>query len=138
MRRVRLPVRRKHFFHDPRDVEKTNTPFQESLHGYLVGSVKDRSGPPSGPQAKLSQSEAGEFTKIWRFEGERLGKRQIEPLKVGDAILRGHASAWLIGVRISGDDRCASTAPSAYETRQWTTDCGWMTTPSFSGGSANR
>src|SRR5258708_23288448 len=49
----------------------------------------------------------------------------------------GYASAWAIGVRMSGCPSWAITDPSAYSTIECTTLCGWTTTWICSGPAPN-
>eukprot|EP01022_Parablepharisma_sp_SALTPOND_P013892 TRINITY_DN1866_c0_g2_i1.p1 TRINITY_DN1866_c0_g2~~TRINITY_DN1866_c0_g2_i1.p1 ORF type:complete len:1951 (-),score=559.27 TRINITY_DN1866_c0_g2_i1:2287-8139(-) len=51
-----------------------------------------------------------------------------------EAIRSGQASALAMGVRMSGLPSCASTEPSAQETMEWITLCGWITTSILSAG----
>src|SRR5579883_2492025 len=55
-----------------------------------------------------------------------------------EAILSGHASAYAMGVRMSGEPSCAMSEPSRYSTREWMMLCGCTTMSTRSGVSAKR
>ena len=59
----------------------------------------------------------------------RIRSRKLTP----QAIRPGHASAWAIGVRMSGEPNCASIEPSTYSTSECTMLCRWTTTSTCPG-----
>ena len=90
------------------------------LGGYVKFFGDDNAASVPDQDALKTMSEAEQrdsffYKPVWR---------RAAIVAAGPSIRTGHARQWAIGMRISGEPRCAITEPSRYSTMPWMIDCG--------------
>ena len=78
-----------------------------------LAALRTAGAVPPALQRLARQPQRRKARLVGRLEGQACRARRDRAARVGVAMRRGQASASAIGVRMSGDDSCASTEPSA-------------------------
>ena len=122
---------------DRGDVGEPDCAVEEGGHRDFVGGVEDRRrGAAGGKRLDRQAARPGSARS-------RAPRSRVRPACASssggtpDSMRSGNASAWAIGVRMSGCPSSASTEPSTYSTSEWMTLCGWITTSMAAAGTPN-
>ncbi len=116
---------------------ETEPAADEFAHRDLVGGIEDGRGGAAGASARRASASAGNRTGSGS-SNVSVAIRARSSRAAGVSMRTGQARQCAIGMRISGEPSCATTEPSRNSTSPCTTDCGWTTTSSSLGPSANR
>ncbi len=98
--------------HHPGNIEEADAAVQEGLHRDLVGGIEHGGRQAAGAHGIDGKVSAGKRScaGAWNTSWPSLARSSRRD---GEAMRRGQASAWAMGVRMSGAERCAMVVPSS-------------------------